>query len=119
METIKRVGNIAFEYSDVNERYEIVEYYQNDYYGKLEEYILGGYKQNGRFLQAPGHSIEISLFHREELKYTLAGFVSGSDGMYDLKTVCDRPFRLIGENFLAFGQVCKFAFETLNNSSDE
>ena len=118
METIKRVGNIAFEYSDVNERYVIVEYYQNDYYGKLEEYILDGYKQNGRFLKAPGHSIEISLFHREELKCVIADFMRG-DGFYDLQTVGERPFRLSDDDFLVFRQICRFAFEYLDNSSDE
>jgi hypothetical protein len=118
MKIIKRIDNIAFEWSDFNQKYQIIQFYPNAYYGELETYIKNGYKQEDEFLTKPGHSIAISFFTKKELNYVIAFLDKTSDG-WEMRTVGARPFDLLEDQFETFRQICRFAFEYLDNSSEE
>lgn len=118
MKIIKRIDNTAFEWSDYNQKYQIIQFYPNDYYGELETYIKNGYKQEGDVLTKPGHSISISFFTKKELNYVIAFLDKTSQG-YHLRTVGDRPFNLLEEQFDVFRRVSRFAFEYMEGLEDE
>ena len=118
MKIIKRIDNIAFEWSDYNKKYQIIQYYPNDYYGELETYIKNGYKQEGDVLTKPGFSIDISLFTKKELSFVIAFLDKTSDG-WEMRTVGARPFNLLENQFEAFHKIGKFAFRYLEDLEDE
>lgn len=118
MKIIKRIDNLAFEWSDLNQKYQIIQFYPNDYYGELETYIKNGYRQEGEFLTKPGHSISISFFTKKELNYVIAFLYKTSDG-WEMRTVGARPFNLLEEQFETFRKIGKFAFEYLEDLEDE
>lgn len=118
MKTIKRIDNIAFEWSDFNQKYQIIQFYPNDYYGELETYIKNGYKQEGDVLTKDGYSIDISFFTKKELNNVIAFLDKTSDG-WEMRTVGARPFNLLEKQFDVFRRVSKFAFAYLVVLGDE
>jgi hypothetical protein len=118
MKIIKRIDNLAFEWSDFNQKYQIIQFYPNDYYGELETYIKNGYKQEGDVLTKDGYSIGISFFTKKELNNVIAFLDKTSDG-WEMRTVGARPFNLLENQFETFRRVSKFAFEYLEDLEDE
>lgn len=78
--------------------FEIVKYQQNDYYGKLDDYLNDGYEYSfgGDFLKKDNRSIDISFFDKKESNHMIAYWVNidHDELIPDLKFVGSRPFEL-------------------------
>lgn len=116
----KRIGNLEFmkasylckEPSIVS--YHIVKWYENEYYGKKDNYI----KLNREFYCNPkntSHRIHADLFEHKELNYAIASFDwNPKDECYDFSYIGDRPLTLNVKEVKEFFELIKYGFHKLN-----
>lgn len=108
---------------DAYRRLSIVQYYPNQYYGKLEEYLADGweYVDDGTRLRKDNCSISASMFNLEELCMSIADIeYDPSEGCTDLETVGERILYLSKQNREDFFEVYELAARKLREAcSDE
>ena len=108
-----RLGDIECRFSQ--NRYEIVKWLKNDYYGAEQEMIDKGYERveysNGGFgFKKTSHTIDGSCFKNPESCYTIASLkYSKGEGCCDLITVGTRLLDLNKQDRKDFFKVYKFA----------
>ena len=118
-----RLGNIECRFSQ--ERYEIVKWYPNNYFGAEERMIEEGYERvehpNGEFsFKKPHHSIHGSCFKNPESCYTIATLhYDKSEGCCDMKTVGPRLLELNKADRKEFFKVYKIAEKNIRKESKD
>jgi hypothetical protein len=108
-----RLGNIECRFNQ--ERYEIVKWSPNTYFGAEEKMLSEGYERveypNGGFgFKKPHHTIDSSCFKNPESCYTIATLhYDKSEGCCDMKTVGPRLLELSKSDRKEFFKVYKIA----------
>lgn len=112
-----RKGNIECRKYAGGKFYEIIHWYPNHYYGKLDQYLQDGYELSflGGFVEKGGHNIDITFFTGSpENCYVLAWVKKDSEGSWYMTTIGDRPLELSDEDFHYFVKVYKESGKKLN-----
>jgi len=105
--------------ADVHRRLSIVQYYPNQYYRKLEEYLADGweYVDNNTRLKKDNCLIGVSSFNNEELCMVVADVeYDSSEDCTDLKTVGERVLNLSKQNREDFFEVYELAARKLREA---
>ena len=116
-----RLGNIECRFSQ--ERYEIVKWYPNNYFGAEERMIEEGYERvehasGGFSYKKPHHTIDGSCFKNPESCYTIATLHYDEDeGCCDMKTVGPRLLELSKADRKEFFKVYKLAEKNIGKES--
>ena len=87
-----REGNVGIRFQEPDS-FHIVAYYPNSYYGKREEMIVDGWKEDECGLHKDQVHIGGSCFKNPECNYSLGIWQKKSEG-YDLRLIGNRPFEL-------------------------
>ena len=116
-----RLGNIECRFDQ--ERYEIVKWYQNNYFGAEERMIEEGYKRvesnDGQFyFEKLHHTIHGSCFKNPESCYTIATLhYDKSEGCCDMRTVGPRLLELKKQDRKDYFKVYKIAEKNIKKES--
>jgi hypothetical protein len=103
-----RINNIECRFSQ--DRYEIIKWQPNCYYGKKQEYLDNGYEEVNGFLRYTNTSIQATFFDKPETCYTIATLKYDYDeGCCDLKTVGSRLLELSRSERVDFFAVYEYA----------
>lgn len=107
-----RINNIEFRKSF--ERYEIVKWYANSYFNKLNEYLDDGHIIDGGFVRKNNVSISLSFFNSEENCYTIAILeYNHKEPDIDLRSIGSRILDLTNEERDDFFEVYRIANEKI------
>ena len=112
-----RINNIECRFS--HNRYDIIKWYPNPYYGNEEKLIEEGYERinygdGGFALTKDHHTIHSSCFANKESCYTVATLeYDGDERCVDMITVGPRLLNLNKEDRKSFFQVYKLADEAI------
>lgn len=108
-----RINNIGARPSENAHRIlSIVQYYPNQYYGKLEEYLANGweYVDDNSRIRKYNCTISVSAFDKEEMSMVIARITYDPDELCtDLKSVGERILNLSEDDRKDFFEVYKIA----------
>ena len=109
-----RIENIELKKTKYKDSpYEFVKWYPNPTYGKWDEMVKEGWRENGEFLTKDYFSYHKSCFEHPESCYVIAWLKKDNDGWY-LETVGDRLLDLSIEERNIFFDIYKKADKKLN-----
>lgn len=101
--------------------FEVLYWVENQYHGKLNEYLANGYKIIDDFVSNGAINISIKLFDKPETCYMLASWnnIDHDEMTPDLEFVGNRVFELTAEEksiFMELAEKCQIHIQTtLNN----
>ncbi len=109
-----RIGEIEARWTQTSP--EIVFWYPNRYYGKLDEYLSNGYEKRGGVIYKDNYGIGLSCFENPETCYTIAFLeLVEKEDTCDLHSVGARILDLEREELSDFWEVYRKAHYQIEN----
>ena len=113
MNTVKvRIGNIEIR------NLEVIKWRDNEYYNKLDTYLDNGWAETVRGTISKGATaIDIKLFFKEELAFTIARLSVDKENEVSMTSVGERVFELTDLEWLNFKDVCNIGVKLIKENS--